>query len=71
MIWAILAITAIIALFCFGRALYRAGAENAALEQKKAEEKGREYVQSVVDANADLSDSELDEWLRGRQNKQG
>lgn len=66
MIWAILAILAIIALF-----MYRAGAENAALEQKKAEEKGREYVQSIVDANADLSDSELDEWLRGRQNKQG
>lgn len=71
MIWAILAILAIIALFCFGRAMYQAGAENAALEQKKAEEKGREYVQSIVDANAGLSDSELDEWLRRRQNKQG
>lgn len=71
MVWAILAITAIIALFVFGRAMYSAGAKNAALEQKKAEEKGRDYAQHITDANAGLSDNELNDWLREHQDKKG
>ncbi len=69
MIWAILACVAIIVLFVFGRCMWAAGADKAALEQKQSEEKGREYVQSVVAHNAGLSEPDLDEWLRAHQNK--
>lgn len=71
MIWAIVATLAIVALFAFGRTMYRAGAARERLKQKEAQERGREYVQKVVDRNAALSDAELDEWLRGRQNHKG
>lgn len=70
-IWAVVAILAIAALFCLWAAAYAAGKKAANLGQKSAEEKGREYVQKVVDSNANLSGDDLREWVRKHQNQKG
>lgn len=64
MIWAILAIMAIIALFAFGATMFRAGRKNAENQAFRAKDKENEKVDKVIQRTAPLERDELLRRLR-------
>lgn len=70
MLYAVLAIFAVLAAFAYGRGRYKAGYNKARLEVLQAEKKQSEETDKIIAANNNLDRGALLDGLRGRKNKE-
>ena len=70
MLYAICGVLAVWAAFAYGRGRYKAGYNQARLEQKEAEAKESERMDKIINANNNLDRGALLDGLRGRENKE-
>lgn len=70
MLYAICGVLAVLAAFAYGRGRYKAGYNQARLEQKEAEAKESERMDNIINANNNLDRGALLDGLRRRENKE-
>lgn len=70
MLYAVCGVLAVLAAFAYGRGRYKAGYNQARLEQKEAEQKQSEETDKIIAANNNLDRGALLDGLRGRENKE-